>query len=248
MTSCFTSPTLTRERGFATVNAAPCSRERITSDEREMKSSFPLYGSDEPSHDLRSIREPTCIDAFLSDEECGVLLTELRFTLWRPSLARLMQETGSYADVLSRDFRVSETAIEGWFTKEMDAVLDTIEARLQRVVSFDRASLELWQATEYGSDGHVSFHLDSGYWEGDPSGDRVVTFLIYLTTPGSGGSTLFPKLDLEIHPKAGRLVMWGNLLSNGDCDPRMVHAGEKVTSGRKVTLLNWVRERPCRGR
>ena len=199
-------------------------------------------------YDLGSITEPVCIDGFLSGDECRTLLYELRFTLWRPSLARLMQENGQYDEVLNREFRTSESAVEGWFTRQMDAMLETIETRLQRLVTFDRANLEPWQATEYGLDGHVSYHLDAGYWAGDPSGDRVLTFLIYLTTPGSGGGTHFARLNREVAATEGRLVIWRNLLGTGQCDPRMLHAGTKVSEGRKVTLLNWVRERPCRGR
>ena len=85
--------------------------------------------------------------------------------------------------MLNPSFRTSETAVEDWFSDQLKAILAGVEKRLKRLVAFDRSHLEYWQATLYARNGHVDYHLDSGYWEGHWAGDRILTFLIDLTTP-----------------------------------------------------------------
>jgi prolyl 4-hydroxylase len=41
----------------------------------------------------------------------------------------------------------------------------------------------------------------------------------------------------------GRLLVWNNLLPNGNCNHAMVHAGLPVTDGSKTILTTWERER-----
>jgi len=189
---------------------------------------------------------PLCLDGFLSNGECSSILRELEFTLWRPSLTYQKQEDGEYRDVLNVPFRVSETAYQEWFSDELNAQLAQIEKRLQTLIDFDSSYLEPWQATSYALNGHFNYHLDAGYWENHFAGDRILTFLIYLTTPKKGGSTHFRALDIDIRAKAGRLVVWNNLFPDGGCDHRMTHSGAPLLEGEKTTLVTWMRQKPCR--
>lgn len=198
------------------------------------------------SAEAKRFSKPVSVDGFLSNKECSNILRELDYTLWRPSLAFERQTDGGYQDVMNTTFRVSETAFENWFGNELNLMITKIESRLQEIVAFDPSHLEPWQATSYPRNGHVDFHLDAGYWENDPSGDRVVTFLIYLTTPKKGGSTYFRAFDFDIEAMAGRLVVWNNLFPDGRPDYRMVHSGTPLIQGKKITLVTWVRQRRCR--
>jgi hypothetical protein len=189
---------------------------------------------------------PVCIDAFLSTAECSQILWELQFALWRPSLAYQRQPSGSYQNALNPSFRVSLTAFEQWFTDELKTVITQIESRLQTLFAFEPSHLEEWQATSYAKNGYVDYHLDSGYWEGYFAGERMFTFLIYLTNPTKGGSTHFRALDLDIPGKAGRLVAWHNLFESGTPDHRMIHSGTPLVDGDKTTLVTWVRQKPYR--
>lgn len=189
---------------------------------------------------------PLLLDGFLSSVECSHILRELQFTLWRPSMAYQMQVDGSYRNELNRTFRVSETALEEWFTDELTTTIKEVEQRLQRMFEFDLSHLEAWQATSYARDGFVDYHVDAGYWDGHPDGDRILTFLIYLTTPRKGGNTHFRALDVEVTGKAGRLVVWNNLFPDGRSDHRMIHAGTPLLEGDKTTLVTWLRQNECR--
>jgi prolyl 4-hydroxylase len=191
----------------------------------------------------KSIR-PFVVDRFLEEQECSEIRKELVFSLWRPSMVREKQEDGAYRDVLSRPVRVSDTAVQQWFSDDVKGALKKIEKRLQQFIPFDPVCLEPWQATNYGSDGFLSYHLDSGYWEDHPAGDRVITFLIYLTTPLKGGGTHFRALDLHIDAVAGRLVIWKNLFPDGRPDHRMLHSGFPLVKGEKIILVTWVRQKP----
>jgi prolyl 4-hydroxylase len=198
-----------------------------------------------PPRSAREPYEPVSLDGFLSNAECQEILRELEFTLWRPSLAYQRGPSG-YQNVLNLAFRVSLTAFEEWFTDELKDILRQIERRLQKIVAFDPRHLESWQASKYAANGYVNYHLDSGYWNGHSSGDRVFTFLLYLTTPQKGGSTHFRALDIDVAARTGRLLAWHNLFEDGAADYRMIHAGRPLLEGEKITLVTWVRQHPYR--
>src|SRR3954466_7944925 len=103
-----------------------------------------------------------------------------------------------------------------------------IETRLAALIDRAPERYEAWQATRYRPGGRFEPHFDAGYWGGDPAGEREWTALLYLDAPRRGGGTRFTELDLSIEPRAGRLVLWRNLLPDGTPDPRMKHAGEPV--------------------
>lgn len=48
-----------------------------------------------------------------------------------------------------------------------------------------------------------------------------------------GGATVFPKLNVSVSPEKGTALFWYNLQSNGDVDPRTLHAACPVLAGSK---------------
>ena len=55
-----------------------------------------------------------------------------------------------------------------------------------------------------GSDERFQLHFDSIY----DVCDRYLVLLWYLNDVGAGGATEFPQLDIEVAPRAGRLLMF----------------------------------------
>lgn len=184
-------------------------------------------------------------DDFIAPAACARILDELAYTLWRPSLTYLQGEDGTRRDVLS-PLRVSRTAQQAWFGDELQGVLRGLERRLCRRFACERACLENWQATDYPRGGGFYYHLDSGYWDDHYAGDRVLTCLLYLTTPERGGGTHFRARGVQLQARAGRLVVWNNLFDNGDCNHGMVHSSVPLRQGRKTTLVTWLRQKPFR--
>lgn len=73
-------------------------------------------------------------------------------------------------------------------------------------------------------------------------GQRSFSLLFYLNENFEGGETKFIKNDLIIKPKTGKLLIWSNLLENGDLDYDSEHAGLPVASGEKWIAIIWVRQ------
>jgi prolyl 4-hydroxylase len=197
-----------------------------------------------PSHRCLE-NEILVIDRFVSDDECRSILDELGAAFWQPSLTYQQQSDGKYRNVLT-GMRVSETAHQEWFSRELRAILTRIEKRLTKLFAVEPGDMEPWQATDYCRDGLFDYHLDAGYWEGHHAGDRILTFLLYLTTPLQGGGTHFRALDRYVGAETGRLLVWNNLFANGDCNHRMIHSGTPVLEGRKITLVSWQRQKRYR--
>ena len=185
------------------------------------------------------------IDNFLSSEECAHILDELRFTLWQPSLTYMLQEDGSRRNVLN-SYRVSKTADQKWFSEDLEMLVTGIERRFESLFGLDAANLEHWQATDYPTSGSFYYHLDSGYWETHYSGERILTLLLYLTTPEVGGETHFRALDIQVAAQAGSLLVWNNLFPNGNCNYRMIHSSVPLIEGKKTTLITWLRQKKFR--
>ncbi|SFU78443.1 2OG-Fe(II) oxygenase [Nitrosospira multiformis] len=185
------------------------------------------------------------IDNFLSSEQCNLILEELDFALWEPSLTYMPQEDGIRRNILS-SYRVSETAQQKWFSEELQMIVTGIERRIQSLFDLNIANLEYWQATNYPITGSFCYHLDSGYWETHYAGDRILTVLLYLTTPQEGAGTHFRALDIHVEAQAGRLLVWSNLFPNGRCNHRMIHSSVPLLKGKKTTLVTWLRQKNFR--
>jgi prolyl 4-hydroxylase len=186
------------------------------------------------------------VDGFLSDSDREAILDELDVALWRTSLTYQRQEDHTYRDVLS-DMRASETAHHDFFGDALVEQLDALDARLEQEFGFDRVDLEHWQATRYGPGGSFDYHLDAGYWSDHYAGERILTFLVYLEAPESGGETHFRARDVVVQPRPGRLLVWRNLFEDGRANHQMIHSGTPVVAGRKTTLVTWQRQKRFRG-
>jgi prolyl 4-hydroxylase len=179
-----------------------------------------------------------CVDGFLRETQCHAIIEELDFALWRPS------GVAEYDGPRVRSsFRLSETTTGRWFSTSLRRTMRAIDRRIERLVPRFVQRREEWQATRYGVGGKFDYHFDGGQWVENPSGDREHTVLLYLDTPRRGGGTHFKELDVEITPKAGRLVAWRNLDADGKRDDAMLHAALPLLAGKKTVLVTWVRER-----
>ena len=81
----------------------------------------------------------------------------------------------------------------------------------------------------------------------DSCGQRLVTALMYLNDVDAGGSTGFPKLDLEVDPIPGRMVLFHNVKPKRGRDLRhekSLHGGMPVHAGEKWACNLWFRAEP----
>lgn len=189
---------------------------------------------------------PVWIDGFLAPEQCAAILDELRWAFWTPSTVVARAATGGLRARASA-MRVSESTHETWFSEPLVAELRALEVRIAAAFGIRPERCEPWQATRYRRGGSFDYHHDSGHWGHEPAGEREWTLLLHLRAPTAGGSTHFRALDVDVPARAGRLVVWRNLLPGGARDPAMLHAGMPVDRGTKTVLVTWARQRDVRG-
>jgi len=73
------------------------------------------------------------------------------------------------------------------------------------------------------------------------AGDRLATFMFYLSNIELGGGTAFPALGVVARPIPGSALFWFNLNPDGSIEARTVHGGCPVLYGNKWVANKWVR-------
>ena len=141
-----------------------------------------------------------------------------------------------------------------------------IEMATQLILDRPYAS-EAYQVANYGLGGQYTPHPDAiGYHnpskEGQGSsnkntkyyslvGDRLATFMVYLSNVDFGGGTVFPLINVGNRASAGSALFWKNMYSDGKTDYFSVHGGCPVLVGSKWITNKWIqyydnfRSSPC---
>jgi hypothetical protein len=74
-------------------------------------------------------------------------------------------------------------------------------------------------------------------------GQRLVTFLIWLSDEYEGGETAFPRLGMHFKGRKGDAIYWTNVDRNKQPDERTLHASLPVRTGEKWLLTQLIRGR-----
>ena len=144
------------------------------------------------------------------------------------------------------NIRKSKTA---WLSRN-DPVVKPIIERVCKLSGVPHENAEKLQVVKYQPNGFYNEHHDAACDPGKTSyefeqngGQRKVTMLIYLSDEFEGGSTRFPKLDMELKPDKNSGILFYPLQKKGDkCHPKALHAGLPVISGEKYIANVWLRE------
>jgi len=152
-----------------------------------------------------------------------------------------------------------------------DAIVRCIESRALAFQGFDvpRTHLEPLQLVQYSRGGTYHWHTDwfesAAQTTTAAGGNRLTSFFVYVAAANiTGGGTNFPVLNapsdelwcdyvdcdeswengVTFRPVPGNAVFWQNLREDGSGDPATLHAGMPVTSGAKLGMNIWTRQRP----
>jgi len=180
----------------------------------------------------------------VSDEECDALAEYCEPRLTRSSVVSDADGTIQvHQNRTSRDvmLRRGETAI-----------IARIEARLAALAQWPMERSEGMQILRYDPGNEYRAHFD---WMNpdlpglrkhmEVGGQRLGTFVLYLSKVESGGGTSFPTIGLEVMPKKGGAVFFLNADSQHVPDQLTLHAGSPVIKGVKFVANKWLRERDC---
>lgn len=190
---------------------------------------------------------------FLSKEECEAIRG-----LAEPWLARAYVVGNSTNEYVK--YRISESA---FLADDHSTVLLSITRRISAVTGLSTESAEPYQVVNYGVGGHYTPHYDFFYAKTlkfrreYPNGQRLATFLIYLSDVIAGGATAFTSLRISVKPRMGMGLFWMNLIrpkNASDADELNFnearqgdnwtrHGGCPVLHGSKWIVTKWIHER-----
>jgi len=195
-----------------------------------------------PRQIVRTAPRIATVENFLSAEECAWLKERAEPRLERAKLYDARSTSGYRFDPYrsNRDCQFS--------TFDTDMVILAIQARITSTLAFPPDSVEAPAVLHYtpGQEfrPHHDFHNLQLYSHiVKQSGQRVITFLVYLNEDFDGGETDFPKLDWRFKGRAGEAIFFWNVGPNGAGDPDTLHAGLPPTRGEKWLFSQWVRDR-----
>ncbi|XP_076843975.1 prolyl 4-hydroxylase subunit alpha-1a isoform X1 [Brachyhypopomus gauderio] len=143
-------------------------------------------------------------------------------------------------------YRISKSA---WLAANEHPVVDHINQRIEDITGLDVTTAEELQVANYGVGGQYEPHFDFGRKD-EPdafkelgTGNRIATWLFYMSDVTAGGATVFPEVGASVKPMKGSAVFWYNLFPSGEGDYSTRHAACPVLLGNKWVSNKWIHER-----
>ncbi|EDO27272.1 predicted protein, partial [Nematostella vectensis] len=141
----------------------------------------------------------------------------------------------------------------GWLRDEEDELVKRISYRVQAYSGLNMTTSEDLQVVNYGIGGHYEPHYDFARdkFTSLGTGNRIATFLSYLSDVEAGGGTVFTRVGATVWPQKGDAAFWYNLKRSGDGDSSTRHAACPVLVGSKWVANKWIHEvgqeflKPC---
>ncbi|XP_073345446.1 prolyl 4-hydroxylase subunit alpha-1-like isoform X1 [Pagrus major] len=143
-------------------------------------------------------------------------------------------------------YRISKSA---WLGAFEHPVVDRINQRIEDLTGLDVTTAEDLQVANYGVGGQYEPHFDFGRkdepdaFEELGTGNRIATWLLYMSDVQAGGATVFTDIGASVWPRKGTAVFWYNLYPSGEGDYRTRHAACPVLVGNKWVSNKWIHER-----
>ncbi|XP_062908994.1 prolyl 4-hydroxylase subunit alpha-3 isoform X1 [Mobula hypostoma] len=176
---------------------------------------------------------------FISDSE-GKRIKEIA----APWLQRSVVASGEKQTAV--EYRISKST---WLKETVDPVISKLDLRIAHLTGLNvqQPYAEYLQVTNYGIGGHYEPHFDYATSPNSSlyrlkSGNRVATFMIYLSGVEAGGATAFIYANFSVPVVKNAALFWWNLHKNGEGDADTLHAGCPVLVGDKWVANKWIRE------
>ena len=190
---------------------------------------------------LMALRQPRVVlfGDVLSDEECDGIVALAGKRLARSETVA----TGSDGSEVN-----SARTSDGMFFERCETeLIRRVESRIATLLRWPLDHGEGLQVLRYRPGAEYQPHYD--YFDpahvGTPAilkrgGQRVGTLVIYLNTPGAGGSTIFPDIGLDVAPVKGNAVFFS--YDRPHQSTQTLHGGSPVIEGEKWVATKWLRQ------
>ncbi|TRY99960.1 hypothetical protein DNTS_033978 [Danionella cerebrum] len=123
--------------------------------------------------------------------------------LAKPRLKRATVHDPQTGKLTTAQYRVSKSA---WLAAYEHPVVDRINQRIQDITGLDVKTAEELQVANYGVGGQYEPHFDFGRKD-EPdafkelgTGNRIATWLFYMSDVAAGGATVFPEVGAAVKP------------------------------------------------
>jgi len=208
------------------------------SDSIDLKRLPTTYAEGRQLHELPSV---WLFENFATQEE----MAALREAAWEQ--LRPAQVSGDKDGYISP----GRTGSNCWVRHDHCALTLSLASRIADLVGIPLENAESYQVVYYGPGQEYRAHFDA--WDADTErgqrcmargGQRLVTTLLYLNHVEAGGATGFPKLELDVHPLPGNLLLLPHRYPGTARRHELsLHGGLPVTAGEKWAANLWFRER-----
>jgi len=181
------------------------------------------------------------VDNFLSPDECSHFINISKNKLKRSLVA------GKDKGFVSKG-RSGENC---WISHTHDHITKEIANKISSFVGYPLENAENFQIIHYTKSQEYRNHYDAWKFDGSDKsarcllrgGQRMITALVYLNDVISGGDTRFTKLNINVQPRMGRLLVFENCIQGSNIVHKMSeHAGTPVVEGEKYAFNLWFRQ------
>lgn len=180
------------------------------------------------------------IPNFLSDEECNFIMEVSKDKL---SASTVVGDNRDNNDVYDTNTRNSLTA---WLEKNKYQVDIKISNLATFLTKRPTENFENLQVLYYPLGGFFSPHYDATEMNSDSNTKyREYTLIIYLNNVEEGGETSFPKINVDVKPEKGKVVLFRTLDDNNLIIPESLHQGKPILKGEKWICNKWIHIKSC---
>lgn len=127
-----------------------------------------------------------------------------------------------------------------------DMVIHALNLRLSAAAGIAPENGEMMNILMYRPGEEYRAHFDffaPDIANADPSGQRIRTLLVYLSSDYDAGETDFITAGLKLKGNTGDAILFHNCDATGAPDRSSLHAGTPVTRGQKWLISKWYREK-----
>lgn len=195
------------------------------------------------SHVLLKSNSPdaTVFGGFLDQKECAELIAQ--------ASAKLQASKVIDADSGESVAHANRTSSGTSFGRGETPLIREIERRIAKITGIPVENGEGIQILRYEEGQEYKPHYDY-FPEEQPGsavhtkhgGQRIATFLMYLSTPEEGGATIFPDAGLEVAAVEGNALLFR--YNTPSKDTKTLHGGAPVKKGVKFVATKWLRVNP----